>query len=55
MEIMGANTEPIKYRNPSYSVIGVNIASIVPMAQTLIAAGFSLNIPEILSLLTPAE
>lgn len=55
MMLIGANTEPIIYKNCSNQWIGTKIAMTVPMIQVTIAMVFSISLVVILSALTPAE
>ena len=53
--IIGAKTEPIRYKKFVMLSIGYTIAATVPITVTIIAAHFSLIFSEMDTLETPAE
>ena len=55
MAIIGANTEPMRYKNPVISSIGNTIAPMVPTTVTATATYCPLNCGKMDSLEIPAE
>ncbi len=55
MAIIGANTDPIRYRKSTYCSIGVNMARRIPANVTATAVHFSSSFGTIVWKLTPAE